>query len=324
MNEAKIKALDQAVSAEDGSITGMVVLHNGQRVYEGYFNGFTQRDAIHVFSVTKSVVSTLIGIALGRGLIQSVEQRVLDFFPDYTLKRGEKILPKATLENLLTMTAPYKYKHAPYTRYFTSEDWVAASLDLLGGKGTLGEFRYAPLIGPDILTGILQKATGRSPLAFANEALFSPLGIKAAERITFQGKDDQMAWYAQPKHANGWVADPQGVNTAGWGLCLTPMDMAKLGQLYLNGGLWENRQIVPAAWIAESTREHSRWNELAYGYLWWVIDPKEGSYAALGDGGNAIYVNPEKSLTVVVAARFKPRAKDRVDWIRRVVEPALD
>ncbi len=93
------------------------------------------------------------------------------------------------------------------------------------------------------------------------------------------------------KNISGWVVDSQGINTASWGLFLTPVDMAKIGQLYLYGGMWNGEQIVPAGWIDESTNEHSRWGELSYGYLWWIIDDKEHIYAALGDGGNVIYVN---------------------------------
>lgn len=94
---------------------------------------------------------------------------------------------------------------------------------------------------------------------------------------------------------SGWVTDAAGTHAAGWGLTLTAMDMAKIGQLYLNGGIWEGRQIISAEWIAESTAEHSRWQKrnLPYGYLWWVT---EDGYAAMGDGGNVIYANTKKKL----------------------------
>ena len=127
-------------------------------------NGCDAHTAVHVFSVTKSVVALLFGIAFDKGCLESVDQRVLEFFPAYPVKRGEKTLPHITIEDLLTMTVPYKYRSAPYTKYFSSENWVYAALDLMGGKGRVGEFRYAPLIGPDVLTGILAQATGRSAL----------------------------------------------------------------------------------------------------------------------------------------------------------------
>jgi CubicO group peptidase (beta-lactamase class C family) len=314
--------LEDVIRKEYANIAGIVALKNGEIAYESYFGEFTAEDSLHVFSVTKSISSALVGIAVGRGLIESAEQRVLEFFPDYEVKRGEKTIQNVTIRNMLTMTAPYKYKSAPFTRFFTSEDWVKASLDLLGGKTAIGEFRYTPVIGPDILSGILVKATGKTVLEFAREALFSPLGINVPHNIVFKDKDEQMAFY-KARSVRGWVADPNGVNTAAWGLCLRPADMAKLGQLYLNGGVWENRQLVSSEWIAESLKEYSRWEliDTAYGYMWWLID--EDSYAAMGDGGNAIYVNTKKNLVIAIASTFKPTAKDRIELIKNHIEPML-
>jgi CubicO group peptidase (beta-lactamase class C family) len=108
---------------------------------------------------------------------------------------------------------------------------------------------------------------------------------------------------------------------ASWGLFLTPADMAKIGQLYLNGGTWNGNQVIPPGWIGESTREHSRcvqWGNRAYGYLWWIIDGD--SYASLGDGGNVIYVNSKENLVVSIASLFIPEAKDRIELIKRHIE----
>jgi len=224
------------------------------------------------------------------------------------------------------MTAPYKYKSAPYTKYFTSESWVIAALDLLGGKGEIGQFRYTPLIGPDILSGILTKATGRSMLDFARENLFALLGIHVDRSVVFHSKEEQLAIMAKENNISGWVADPQGINTAGWGLFLTPTEMAKIGQLYLNRGAWKGKQLVSAEWVEESTKEHSRWDEpgLKYGYLWWVIDETEKSFAALGDGGNVIYVNPAKDLVIAIASLFMPRPRDRIAFIKEYLEPMFE
>ncbi|WP_270295868.1 serine hydrolase [Eggerthella sinensis] len=145
---------------DSDNIAGMVVLKDGTIVHESYGNGCDAHTAVHVFSVTKSVVALLFGSAFDKGCLESVDQRVLEFFPAYPVKRGEKTLPRITIEDLLTMTVPYKYRSAPYTKYFSSENWVYAALDLMGGKGRVGEFRYAPLIGPDVLTGILHRQRG--------------------------------------------------------------------------------------------------------------------------------------------------------------------
>lgn len=301
------------------NIGGIVVYKAGTMYYEKYFNDFTKDNPFHIFSVTKSIISILIGIAIDKEMIKSIDQKILDYFPEYTIKRGEKVLQNVTIKDLLTMTVPYKYKFAPYTKYFGSSDWVKSALDLMGGKGTIGDFRYAPLIGPDVLSGILVKATGTSVLDFATKYLFTPLGIDVEGNVIFHSKEEQLAWY-KDRNMKGWVADPLGVNTAGWGLSIKTRDMAKLGQLYLNHGIWDNQQIVSSKWIERSTQEHSCWGEKKYGYLWWIIDKNENSFAALGDGGNVIYVNPQKELVVAIAALFKPRVKDRIDFIKEYIE----
>jgi len=322
MNQEYFTELDKIIRGDYNNVAGIIVQKNGVTWYESYYHGYTCNTAFHVFSVTKSIISALIGIAIGKGLIQSLDQKVFDFFPDYSPKRGEKTAQRVTIRDMLTMTAPFKYKSAPYTKYFSSESWVKSALDLLGGKGEIGEFRYTPLIGPDILSGILTHVSGQTVLEFAYENLFSPLGIDVTQKVVFKTKEEQLA-IMKNHHESGWVEDPLGINTAGWGLYLKPSDMAKIGQLYLNCGLWDGKQIVPAEWITESTKVHSRWEalDLSYGYLWWIIDGD--SYAALGDGGNAIYVNPSKHLVVAIASLFKPTAKDRIDFIKKYIEPAI-
>lgn len=317
MNRAE--SLEKIIKADYDNIAGIVVLKNGDTAYENYFNGCSADSRLHVFSVTKSIVSILIGIAMDKGCIKSLDQRLLEFFPEYEVKKGENTIQSITLRQLLTMTAPYKFKFRRYVKYFSSPDWVKFSLDLLGGRGRLGEFRYAPLIGPDILSGILVRTTGQSVLDFARENLFSPLGISVEKSIIFNSKQEQLA-FNNATDINGWAADPKGINAAGWGLGLSAMDMAKIGRLCLNGGVWDEKHLVSASWIDESTREHSRWTKpnLPYGYLWWVL---ESGFAAMGDGGNTIYVNTQKGLVVSIASLFKPKAKDRIEFIQKYIEP---
>lgn len=322
MIQEKIETFEKVVMRDYGNIAGIVVLKNGETVYENYFNGCTVNSRIHVYSVTKSIISILIGIAMDKGYIKNLDQKVLDFFPGYEIKKREKTIQNITLRHLLTMTAPYKYKFNPYIKYFTSDNWVKFSLDLLGGKGQIGKFKYAPLIGPDIMSGILGKVTGQSVINFAQENLFAPLGIVVEKNIIFHSKEEQLA-FNQATNISGWVADPTGVNTAGWGLTLSPIDMAKIGQLYLNHGIWNSIQIVSAKWVNESTKEHSRWEtqNLPYGYLWWIY--KEG-FAAMGDGGNTIYVNTKKNMVVSIASLFRPKVKDRIEFILEYIEPIFD
>lgn len=320
MKQELIAKMENAIRTDYDNMVGMAIMKDGESVYENYFNNCTKDSRIHVFSVTKSIISILFGIALDKGYLKSIDQKVLDFYPDYTVKRGEKTIQNIRIKDMLTMTVPYKYKFNPYTKYFTSMDWVKFSLDKLGGKGQIGEFRYAPIIGPDILSGILVKATGKSVFDFAKENLFEPLGITVEKSITFKSKEEQMAFY-KSTDMSVWVADPMGVNTAGWGLTFSPVDMAKIGQLYMNGGMWNGKRIVSEKWVKESTSEHSRWKklDLPYGYLWWV--GKDNGYAAMGDGGNIIYVSPEDNMVVAITSLFYPRAKDRIEFIEKYVKP---
>lgn len=323
MSETAFTELEKIIEGDYKNIAGMQISYDGAVIYEKYWNGCSADKRIHIYSVTKSIVSALIGIAIDKGYIKDVHQKVLEFFPEYIPKRREKTIQNITLENLLTMTAPFKYKFAPYKKYFTSKDWVKVSLDLLGGKGRIGEFRYVPLIGLDILTGVLTQATKTSVSEFATEYLFAPLEIDTPPNVFFHSAKEQIAWNKE-KYVDGWVADPMGVNTAGWGLALSASEMLKIGLLYLNHGAWGNKQIVSAEWITESTKEHSRWvaQNVPYGYLWWVGD--DGGYAAMGDGGNIIYVNPRKKLVVAIVSNFVPRPKDRIELIKKYIEPIME
>ncbi|WP_097003079.1 serine hydrolase domain-containing protein [Lacrimispora amygdalina] len=169
----------------------------------------------------------------------------------------------------------------------------------------------------------LVSATGQSVLEFAEKHLFSPLGIHVTHNVVLRNKEEHIT-VMNDRNTSGWVVDPQGINTASWGLFLTAEEMTKIGQLYLDGGKCNGKQIIPAEWIEESTKEHSRWSELSYGYLWWVIDDKKHTYAALGDGGNVIYINTNKKIVVSIASFFMPEAKDRIALIIEHIEPVFE
>lgn len=318
----KKEKLEQLLASKYKNTGALLVQKDGKCAYEIYQQGCTIDSPFHVFSVTKSVVSILLGIAIDKGYIRSIDQPILDFFSEYQPQKKEQTIQKITLRDMMTMTAPYKYLIGPYAKYFSSEDWVKASLDLLGGRGKIGKFRYAPLIGPDIFCGILRNATGMSVLEFANKHLFLPLGIDVPGDVVFETKEEQMEFY-KSKTVQGWVTDMQGTHTGGWGLMLTPSDMVKIGQLMLQEGMWNGQQIVSAEWIRTSTSKQSQWKKLSYGLLWWVIDEEERSFAALGDGGNVLYVNPKHNMVIVVASYFQKNAADRMKLIKEWIEPLV-
>lgn len=325
MNQVKITKLEQIISKDYSNTTGIVVCKNGTSVYEQYFQDNHNMSRFHVFSVTKGILSILFGIALDQGYLKSVQQQVLDFFPDYQMKQGEKVLQRITIQDLLTMTVPYKYPSDNYMGYFMSDDRVKFSLDELGGEGTIGAFQYVPFAVTDVLSGILTKVTGKSLFDFATEHLFTPLGMTVASKVVLHSAEEQMQ-FNTATDISGWVVDQKGMNPGGWGLTLSTLDMAKIGQLCLNGGAWEGRQIVSLEWLKESTREHSRWEEMQilYGYLWWIIDPEEGACAAMGDGGNIIYFNKKKELVIAISSMFTPDAKDRIGLVKEYIEPIFE
>lgn len=120
-----------------------------------------------------------------------------------------------------------------------------------------------------------------------------------------------------------WFADPKGIGTSGYGLCMSAADMAKIGQMCLNNGMYDGKQIVSASWIQEMTKprtvEGNGFRGMSYGYLWWIIHPEDKIYAAIGNSGNVIYVNPKINTVVAVTSYFKPTVFDRVDFIENEV-----
>ncbi|MDD6038664.1 MAG: serine hydrolase [bacterium] len=317
------------VEENEPNICEITVIKENAIIYQDYWHGYTGDDALNVMSVTKSIVALLTGIAIDLGCIAGVDEPVLSFFPDYTVKRGEKTIYDVTIRHLLTMTAPYKYRSEPWTKVCTSDDWTKAALDLLGGrKGITGEFRYATL-GIQIMNGIIEQATGETVIDFANQHLFEPLGITSTVAHGDCSKEDQFDYLMNKKpRKHEWYCDPGGVVTAGWGLSLSATDLAKIGIMLAHDGCYQEKRIVSKEWIRQMTTPYQKLGEQfgnqSYGFLWWIPDEKKDAFAAIGDGGNVIYVNPKKHLAVGVAGTFKPRIFDRVEFIETKLLPAID
>lgn len=316
------------VQEQQPNICQISVLQSGDEVYSAEWNGYRRADCAHIMSATKSVVSLLVGVAIDRGMIGSVDDNVLAYFPEYPIKRGEKTIRDVTIEHLLTMRAPYKGRGDPWTKVCSSEDWTAASLDFLGGrKGITGEFAYRTVC-LHILSGILYKATGMKTVDLANQYLFRPLGIQDHENYYAKSAAEHKQFTVDKlPRKNVWFADPQGLGTPGYGLCMSAADMAKIGQLCLQHGAWGEKQIVSAEWIermlAPKAVTDGSFRGMFYGYLWWIVHPEKNIYAAIGNSGNVIYVDPDRELVAAVSAYFKPTVFDRIDFIEGVLLPAL-
>lgn len=163
-------------------------------------------------------------------------------------------------------------------------------------------------------------------LEFANRYLFVPLGIEPRKNYIAENKEEHIEFVKSklPKE-NIWFCDSQGISAAGFGLCLSAVDLCKIGQLCLNKGKWDNTIIVSKEWIEQITIPRiecdERYNHMSYGYLWWVLDKDRKKYAAIGDSGNVIYVNMADNVVVSVTATFKPLVFDRVEFIQKYIEP---
>ncbi|MCR5675331.1 MAG: beta-lactamase family protein [Lachnospiraceae bacterium] len=315
-------------TGNESNICQIYAMKDGETVFDDCWHGFGTEDAMNVNSVTKGVVSILAGIALDKGCMKSVDQRVMDFFPDYTVKRGEKTIYDVTVRHLLTMTAPYKGRSEPWKKVCTSENWTIAALDQLGGRnGITGEFRYATL-GIQILAGIIERASGEKCIDFANRNLFEPLGLPARVLHGDSSKEDQYDFFMNrnPRKCE-WYADPQGTVTAGWGLCMSARDMAVIGAMVLEDGRYNGKRIVSEeymkAMITSYLKLGERFGSMNYGYLWYQPYDNREVYAAIGDSGNIIYVNRAENVSVGITGTFKPRIFDRVELIDQKVLPVI-
>jgi len=326
---SKIQELHNVIEKQQPNICQIVVIRNNEIVYSDCWNDYKKDDCTHIMSATKSVISLLIGIAIDKGQIKSVDDKVLDYFPDYKVKRGEKTIYDVTIKHLLTMRTPYKCKGDPWSKVCSSENWTYTSLDYLGGrKGLTDEFNYQTVC-LHILSGILYQATNMKTVDYANTYLFEPLGIQIHKNYYAKtaAEHKQFTIEKLPKD-NIWFSDPDGLGTPGYGLCMSAEDMAKIGLLCLNNGVYDNKKIVSSAWIEEMTRprivESKYFRGMGYGYLWWIIDRQKNIYAAIGNSGNVIYINPEKNIVISVSSYFKPTVFDRVDFIREHIEPLFE
>ena len=324
MNKEQLHKYISQSTGNEKNICQIYAIKDNETVYDDCWRGFKTDDAANVNSVTKGIMALLAGIALDKGCIKNVDQKVMDFFPDYSVKRGEKTIYDVTIRHLLTMTAPYKGKSEPWKKVCTSDDWTLTILDYLGGRnGITGEFRYATL-GIQILAGIIERATGEKCIDFANKNLFEPLGLPDRVIHGDSSKEDQFDFLMNKNPRKyEWYSDPQGNVTAGWGLCMSAKDMAVVGTLVLNDGQYNGKSIVSEGYIKEMLTPHLKLGErfgfMNYGYLWYKpFDDKE-VYAAIGDSGNIIYVNKDQNVSVGMTGTFKPRIFDRVDFIEKKV-----
>jgi CubicO group peptidase (beta-lactamase class C family) len=278
------------------NIHGILIVKDGKLVFEEYFYGYLLDSRHTVASVTKSVTSLLAGIAIERGDLGGVDEEVLPFFPDLLpLAQSDEEVESITIEDLLTMRHGWECNDwDPDSRTYYMGNWessqpnpVEATLNLPSVAPPGSRFSYCSA-STIVLGGLIANATGTGIPEYADEVLFSPLGIETAL----------------------WSRVPGGWTDTGGSLQMRPRDMARLGLLMLQDGNWDGVQVVPEPWVRQSVQEHVRlsFNETwgrGYGYLWWLSEvPVAGqvvrSFAASGAGGQVIAVFPELQMVVVI------------------------
>jgi CubicO group peptidase (beta-lactamase class C family) len=280
--------MNEIVAGKYPGVHSVLIIKDGKLVFEEYFYEYTVESLHELRSASKSFVSALTGQALQKGYIKSKNEAVLSYFPSYSPLNDSPLKHKITVEQLLTNQSGLDYdisnpkSAGDETKMNYSDDWVKYTLDLPmidtpGGKGMYASGN------PIILGRIIEKASGQSLSSFANESLFKPLGI------------EHYRWNFKPDKSNAEDFCQ---------LYLRPRDMAKFGLMYLNGGKWGKRQVVPASWVQASFSKHSTVQNVNYGYLWWLkYLEKDGvrynGIAAQGNGGQKIFLFPDQQLVVV-------------------------
>ena len=300
--------MDFSTHTTDDQIRAIIVTVSGRTRFERYYRS-SANESRSVFSVTKSVVSTLVGQAINEGKLRLTD-RLSAMLPRYARQMSPRVAA-VTLRQLLTMTAgfPDISSGLGMPELIRSPDWVDFILTHQDSPpGT--QFAYSDY-GAHLLSPILEQATGQPVLSYARSRLFDPLGIPtrpAAEPLAIV---PHLAEYEAAGFA--WPVDPQGHALGATYLKLRPRDMTRLGQLFLQGGQWEGKQVVPAAWVRQATSAQAgaayqppgdpKLAPTNYGYLWWVTTVDGApSFLAVGLGGQLVQVVPSRNLIMVVSS----------------------
>ncbi len=280
---------DLADWVDDRRLTALVVLKDGELVHEAYFQDTTEEDLRISWSVAKSFLSALLGMLIEDGVVSGVDALVTDYVPEL----ADTAYDGATIRDALQMASGVRFNED----YFDRRSDINRMGRVLALGGTLDGFTmdiqeraYAPgesfqyvSIDTHVIGMVIRGATGRSVTELMGERLLSPLGLESANPY--------------------YITDGDGVAFVLGGLNMMTRDYARFGQLYLQEGRWQGEQLVPAAWVAESTAPSSPTAEgaIQYGYQWWVpADAREGEFLARGVYGQFVYINRPAGVVVAV------------------------
>ncbi len=293
INTATIENMVDNISPNSmPDLHSILIVRDGKLCFERYFNGWNGDDLHMLMSCTKSVTSALTGLAIYSGYINGVEEKIFDLFPEYdTLRTSRKDSVK--IKHVLSMSSGLSWDQtsygydSPHNSLYQMLIYPGSWIYFVLSRNDMyspGEY-FAYSDGMAMLAGeIIRRAVGQSIKTFADSLLFQPLGIDSVK----------------------WGNEIDGSTNSGYGLYLRSRDMAKFGQLYLSGGIWDGTQIIPQAWILESTSEKINMSSnLGYGYFWWLTNYylpdalKIKAIVASGNYGQYIFIFPELNEVVV-------------------------
>jgi CubicO group peptidase (beta-lactamase class C family) len=293
MDAAQLVKMFSYIDDNHINLHSLLIVRNGYLVTEAYWHPYGPDDEHSIESITKSVIGTLIGIAIDHREIKSTKESLLDFFPDPSIGNLDRNKKSITIGIMLSMTSGIDCEDTKVQAGLgQTSNWVQYFLDLPMSSKPGTKWIYCSGAA-HLLSAVLQNETGVDARTYANQNLFAPLGIP-------------------PVSAQDWVADPHGITNGMAGLYLTPRDLAKYGYLYLNMGKWDSQQIISAHWVQKSTREQVHIGKDEYvggldrgfGYLWSIF-PEQQYYGYLGRGGQELFVLPKENIVVLFTGALR-------------------
>lgn len=286
-------------------LTSFIVAQNGRLLHEAYYNGLKPGQPVNVKSVSKSILSAVLGIAVAEGRLRESD-RVSVLLPAYFRTVSDSARRALTVRDFLTMTTGLEgTSFGNYGAWVNSRDWVRYALDQPFACPPRTCMSYSTG-NSHVLSVVLAMRAGQSTRAYAQQKLFGPLGMRL----------------------HGWARDPQGRDFGGNDMRFTPRDLLKFGELYRNRGRHNGRQLLPADWIDRSWGEYatSPWNGHRYGYMWWTREYNGHKVRfAWGYGGQFVFVVPSKQLVVVVtSSTSRGRDPRHLGRVHALVDRAID
>lgn len=279
-------------ASEIPSVRSLLIQQNGKLLARKYFKGARPGQKWNTKSASKSIISLLVGIAIDKGYIESVEDSIGRYLPDYFEEIEDPQKRSITIKDLLTMRSGLETtSFHNYGAWVTSSDWVQFTLDQPMVARPGGDMVYSTG-SSHLMSVIINRAAGMSTSRFAQKFLFDPMEIKVG----------------------GWDRDPDGYYMGGNNLALAPFDLLKIGQMILNGGNWQGKRIISKEWLADSfdTYTRSNFNPYDYGYMWWNREVRGyTAYFAWGYGGQYLFLLPELDAVVVIMSSLAEASQRR-------------